>query len=186
MSSWEHTQSAKSLLSLLTSAPWSAESRWVHPNSRGRNTPFITSGVAELVFIAGLFLKGKVEDVHFFTRAGDLVLVHYLGFPADSFENESEIEQLFVKPGLCWLRSLVACLLHISLSLHPFSHLWSPSPTLGRRVRSSSVSAPIWLGCIISVFHYKNTETVTPTAEARVRMARNQHMRDSQHSTDTK
>lgn len=143
MSSWEHTQSAKSLLSLLTSAPWSAESRWVHPNSRGRNTPFITSGVAELVFIAGLFLKGKVEDVHFFTRAGDLVLIQYLGFPADSFENESEIEQLFVKPGLCCLRSLVACLLHISVSLTSILSFVVTLPHPGRRVRFSSVSAPI-------------------------------------------
>ena len=95
-----------------------------------------------------------------FTRAGDLVLVQYLGFPADSFENESS---LFVKLGLCCLRSRVsmACLLHLWVSLHPFSHLWSPSPIPGRTVRFSSVSPPIWLGCIISVFHCKNTDSNT-------------------------
>ena len=87
---------------------------------------------------------------------------------------------LFKEPGS------IACLLLFSVSLNPRSHLWSPSSILGRRVRFSSVSARTWLGCIISVFHYKNTETVMLTAEARVRMTRNQHGRDSQHSTDTK
>lgn len=84
-SSWEHIQSAKSLLSLLTSAPQSTESRWVHPNSRGRNTPFKTRGMAEMVFTGSLFLKGQVEDVHLFYQSRTFGPRSILGFPADSF-----------------------------------------------------------------------------------------------------